>query len=397
MRLLALTIYGFARLDFTFERSGFLKTPVDPVVVEIDHYHLTVSTLPISLPEAAEKIGHPIWIHGGRITTVAPVGPIGVDIGSPIGLRALLSSDPVPIYHPTDFDFEAPDHVFPVVSGTSATLSLHRSGVRLWEERIVAGNTSSAIAGKVTLSAKKLGVYVSIDPDGSSRLILPHSAGSMYDAAAVVSTILLAGYLSLIVGFRGISDSAVSDDGCGELKTRSLLLLVDGPLAALGVILGASMTFDENEAWRYVRHWTLVAVTASGIGIVLIRRLWCAEVNSGFISDAERRLIEPALAVALQAPFKGQLGVLTQLISGIACSATCVRGTRLINTSTPIDILETLFRIAVVGWLSPILIRTSVMDAMESAKFLWTFPPALSISMVAALYQPRPASPKIRD
>ena len=407
MRLLALTIYGFARLDFTFERSNFEKVAVDSAVIEIDHYHLRVSEIPISLPEAAEKIGHALWIHGGRLTTVAPVGPIGtfvayssvrsltmaagVDIGSPIGLRARLSSDPVPIYHPIEFDFESPDHVFPVVSGTSATLSLHRGDTRLWEEAVVAGNTSAANVGKVILSAKKLGAYITISTDGESTLILPHSAGSMYDAAAVVSTLLLSGYLSLIVGFKGVSSLAVSDEGCNELKTRSLLLLVDGPLAALGVILGASMTFDENEAWRYVRHWTLVAITASGVGLVLVRRLWCAEKEAGFITDAERRLIEPALATALQAPFKGQLGVLTQLISGLACSATCVRGTRLISTSSPIDILETCFRLAVIGWLSPVLIRTSICDAMESAKFVWTFPPALCISIVAAMFQPTPA------
>jgi hypothetical protein len=78
MRLLALTIYGFARLDFTFERSNFEKVAVDPAVIEIDHYHLRVSEVPISLPEAAEKIGHALWIHGGRLTTVAPVGPIGM-------------------------------------------------------------------------------------------------------------------------------------------------------------------------------------------------------------------------------------------------------------------------------------------------------------------------------
>jgi hypothetical protein len=387
MRLLVLTIYGFAQLDFTFELDGYEKGPVDPVVVEIDHYHLSVSELPISLPEAAAGIGHPIWIHGNRMTTVSPVGPIGVDIGTPIGLRATLSSDPVTIYHPVEFDFEAADHVFPTVSGTVATLGLHRGSTRLWEEPIVAGNTSAAAVGKVILSAKKLGVYISVEPNGNSRVVLPHSSGSLYDAAAVVSTILLAGYLSLIVGFKGLSvDDAGSE--CGELKTRSLLLLVDGPLAALGVILGASLTYDESDTWRYFRHWTLVAVTASGVGIVLVRRLWCIEGSSGFISDAERRLIEPALAVALQAPFKGQLGTLTQLISGLACSATCVRGTRLISTESLIDIIETAFRLAVVGWLSPLLIRTSVMDAMESNRFLWTFPPALSISLVAAMFQP---------
>ena len=388
MRLLALTIYGFLQIDFTFEASGVKKSSIEPVVVEIDHYHLTVSEVPVSLPEAAAGIGHPIWIHRNRLTTVAPVGPIGVDIGTPIGLRATLSSDPVPIYHPVEFDFEASDHVFPVVSGTVATLGLHRGSTRLWEEPIVAGNTSASTIGKVVLSAKKLGVYISVDPDGSSKLILPHSAGSLYDAAAVVSTILLAVYLSLIVGFKGVSVEQAGRE-CGDLKTRSLLLLVDGPLAALGVILGASLTYDESDTWRYFRHWTLVAVTASGVGIVLIRRLWCIDTPTGFISDAERRLIEPALAVALQAPFKGQLGTLTQLISGLACSATCVRGARLISVETPIDILETAFRIAVVGWLSPLLIRTSVMDAMESNRFLWTFPPALSISLVAAMYQPR--------
>lgn len=381
MKLLALTIYGFARIDFTFESAGYTEEAVGPVVLEVDHYHATVTKLPVSLPELAHGIGHPVWIHAGRITTVAPVGPIGVNIGSPLGLRATLSSDPAVMYHGVTFDFEAEEHVFPVVSGTSGTLQLHRGNTRLWEDTVVAGNTSSAASAGVVLSVKRLGAYISIDPDGNSRLILPHSAGSLYDAAAVVSTILLSVYLSLIVGFRGLHATDAHDD----LRSRAVLLLVDAPLAALGVILGASMTFDENEAWRYVRHWTLVAVAAAGVGIVLIRRFRDENSSGGLIDDAERRLVEPALAVALQAPFKGQLGILAQLISGLACAATCVRGTRIISAGTLVGNLESAFRLTVVGWLSPVLIRTAVMDAMESRKFLWTFPPALAISLLVAM------------
>tara|TARA_B110000858_G_scaffold196399_1_gene255112 strand:- start:4476 stop:5651 length:1176 start_codon:yes stop_codon:yes gene_type:complete len=382
MRLLALTIYGFTWMNFTFESDGYSTQAIDPITVEVDHFHLSVTQLPISLPAAAAGIGHPVWAHSGRITTVAPVGPIGVDIGSPLGLRAVLSSDPVAIYHPVEFDFEAGDHVFPVISGTAATLSLHRGSSRLWTESVVAGNTSASTIGKVVLSTKRLGAYISVATDGDSRLILPHAAGSMYDAAAVISTVLLAGYLSLLVGFKHIA----VDGECRELRTRALLLLVDGPLAALGVILGASMTFDENAAWRYVRHWTLVAVASAGVGLVLIKRLRCHESSNILISDAERRLIEPSLAVALQAPFKGQLGILTQLIAGLACAATCVRGTKLISKGDWVVMLENAFRLLVVGWLSPVLIRTSIMDAMESSKFLWTFPPALAISLMVATH-----------
>lgn len=387
MRLLALTIYGFVPLNFTFEPDGYEEERIDPVVLEVDHYHATIMSLPVALPELAHEIGHPVWIHGGRITTVAPVGPIGVTIGSPLGLRATLSSDPTVIYHGVTFDFEADDHVFPVVSGTSATLQLHRGSTRLWEDAVIAGNTSTAGAGGVVLSVKRLGAYVSVDPDGESHIILPHSAGSLYDAAAVVSTILLSVYLSLIVGFKGLGRSGPDrdDPNADDLRARAVLLLVDAPLAALGVILGASLTFDESAAWRYVRHWTLVAVAAAGVGLVLLRRLSGSNLSGGLIDDAERRLVEPALAVALQAPFKGQLGVLAQLISGLACSATCVRGTQIISASGTLNKLESAFRLAVIGWLSPVLIRTAVMDAMESRRFLWTFPPALAISLLVAM------------
>lgn len=386
MRLQVLTIYGFAGVDFTFNNDSVPGTPLEPpVVVEVDHYHVNISSLPVSLPRLANKMDHPVWIHRGKITTVSPVGPVGISIGSPVGMTATLSSDPTTIYHGVKFDFESTEHVFPVVSGTAATLSLYRAGTRLWQDDIVAGNTSSSGAGDVVLSVNRLGAYISVDTDGEAQLILPHSAGSLYDAAAVVSTVLLSVYLSLIVGFRGMQSGDKPDGMAADLRTRSLLLLVDGPLAALGIVLGASLTYDESAAWRYIRHWTIVAVTGAGVLLVLVRRLLGDNRNDGFIDDAERRLVEPAIAVALQSPFTGQLGVLSQLIAGIACAATCVRGAKIISTTTLVDKLESAFRLAVIGWLSPILIRTAMMDAMESRRFLWTYPPALAISMLVAM------------
>ena len=95
-------------------------------------------------------------------------------------------------------------------------------------------------------------------------------------------------------------DTDIDTDG-----SKWLLLIVDGPLAALGP-LSAQPNLETSAAWRHLRYASFVAICTAGAIIVVVLRFLHAE--RGPIEEWERRLIEPAIVVALQVPFVGRLG-----------------------------------------------------------------------------------------
>ena len=295
MQLYALTAAGFSLLDFSLEPDP-AAVPVFPTVIEIDHHHVTITKVPVPLSDVAAAVKSPLWIHGGRVHTLPPVGPIGTDIGHPSGIECTLSSDAVEIHRPVIFNFTANEHAFP--GKVEATVTLIRDGGQIWKDNLVPGRPSE-VPGTVILSATALGAYLRVDTDGSAKIVLPHPTGSIYDAAAIMSTLLLAVYLALVAGTR--RDTDIDTDG-----SKWLLLIVDGPLAALGAIVGAAETFETSAAWRHLRYASFVAICTAGAIIVVVLRFLHAE--RGPIEEWERRLIEPAIVVALQVPFVGRLG-----------------------------------------------------------------------------------------
>ena len=294
MQLYALTAAGFALMDF-----GLVPDPaavaVPPTVIEVDHHHVTITEVPIALSDVAAAVGSPLWIHGGRLHTLPPIGPVGTDLGHPTGLKCTLSSDAVTVHRPVVFDFSAPAHQFP--NGVEATVALFRGTDPVWAADLTP--SESGVPGTVTLSATALGAYLTVGADGATRIILPHPTGSLYDAAAIMSTLLLGIYLALVAGTR--HDTDIDAD-----SSKWLLLIVDGPLAALGAIVGAAETFETSTAWRYLRYASFVGICGAGATIVVVLRFLQAE--RGPIEEWERRLIEPAIVVALQVPFVGRLG-----------------------------------------------------------------------------------------
>jgi hypothetical protein len=294
MQLYALTIAGFSLLDFSLGPDP-AAVPVYPTVIEVDHHHITVTEVPVALSDVAASIGSTLWIHGGRLHTLPPVGPIGTDIGHPTGIACTLSSDTVEIHRPVVFNFSSEAHAFP--GSVEATVTLLRDGAQIWKDDLTPSDDGTP--GTVTLSATALGAYLRVEPDGTARVVLPHPRGSLYDAAAIMSTLLLAIYLALVAGTR--RDRDIDSDG-----SKWLLLIVDGPVAALGAIAGAAETFETSAAWRHLRYASFVTVCAAGAAFVVAFRFYHAE--KGPIEEWERRLIEPAIVVALQVPFVGRLG-----------------------------------------------------------------------------------------
>ena len=71
-------------------------------------------------------------------------------------------------------------------------------------------------------------------------------------------------------------------------------------------IVGAAETFETSAAWRHFRYASFVSVCAVGAAVVAVSRF--SDAAHGPIEEWERRLIEPALVVALQVPFVGRLG-----------------------------------------------------------------------------------------
>jgi len=314
MQLYALTIAGFSLLDFSLGPDP-AAVPVYPTVIEVDHHHITVTEVPVALSDVAASIGSTLWIHGGRLHTLPPVGPIGTDIGHPTGIACTLSSDTVEIHRPVVFNFSSEAHAFP--GSVEATVTLLRDGAQIWKDDLTPSDDGTP--GTVTLSATALGAYLRVEPDGTARVVLPHPRGSLYDAAAIMSTLLLAIYLALVAGTR--FDTGAVYDESGKLvragrgarydsddeAAKWLLLIVDGPLAALGAIVGAPETFETSSAWRHFRYASFVGVCAVGAAVVAVNRF--ADAEHGPIEEWERRLIEPALVVALQVPFVGRLGI----------------------------------------------------------------------------------------
>lgn len=294
MQLQALTAAGFALLDFSIHPDPS-ATAVPPTVIEVDHHHVTITELPVALSEVAAAIGSPLWVHGGQLHTLPPIGPIGTDLGHPTGLVSTVSSDPVGVVRPVVFDFSADGHKFP--GEVEATVTLLRGSRHVWDADLVPAEPGTP--GIVTLSATALNAHLTVDTNGNPRIILPHPKGSLYDAAAIMSTLLLSIYLALVAGTR--HDTDIANNG-----TKWLLLIVDGPLAALGAIIGAAETFETSSAWRSLRYASFVGICGAGAAVVVLLRFMHAE--RGPIEEWERRLIEPAIVVALQVPFVGRLG-----------------------------------------------------------------------------------------
>ncbi len=174
-----------------------------------------------------------------------------------------------------------------------------------------------------------------------------------------------------------LGDSSVSTKEDKSPKPSELpwhLLALDGPLCALSVIF-ANGGHAGDIAWAYTRNTSVLIISAVGIGLALL--------ESQRDNKNRRRLVEPALITALQAPFSGRTGVLAQTLCGIAVAAVAVRDLK------PGDIkkIAGIFAISVVSWMSPLLIMVGVQDALQTANLGTNYPIALALSLaVAALF-----------
>lgn len=378
MRLQMLTAFGLATLDASFDPAAPALASISPIEIIVDHdTSTTITELPVRLPDIAAAAGHELWIHDGRVSPVPPVGPIGVDIGVPSGLFATLSSDPVTVYHPVVIDFEVAEHAFPLNAGTKAEVRLSRGPTEptLWDETIVATQVSNSSLGSVILSASKLGLYTRITASSSPAIVLPHDANSVHEVTAVLSTLLITTYLAIIAGYASNKKSSMLSSN----NLNWIIVALDGPVCAIGIIFSSAVSHEGSDAWNEMRRWSLIAISVAGIVLAVLP-------GTPKSSERERRLIEPALLVALQAPFVDRLGILAQLLAGIGASAVASRniarsGRKSISPSQIVDIA---FALAVSAWMGPLLVRTAVVEALQTTDWIPTFLPSLATTLATA-------------
>lgn len=376
MRLSVVSLFGAIDLDAVGSPSevGAEQELVDPLLFAVGAHTVRTTTIPVVLTEVADAVGHSLWYADGRLDAVPPVGPDGIGLGKSSDARFCTVRGHTNMRHPLRFDFESTQHVLPVAAGATATIDILKpgtSGTVVTSREILAGKLSNSSAAEVVLSARLLGITLRADPDGTTAVTIPHEHGSLREASSVATTVLIAAYLGIIAGSAKLEKSA---------DTISwTLLALDGPICALAVIF-ANSGHAGNAAFAAVRNYSIVCI--AGVGVAL--GLWESFTKYGSdISSAERRFLEPALLAALQAPFMGRTGTLAQLVAGLAITAVAVRDLDL-NIKGFNMWIEKLFAAAVVTWMSPLLINTAVMDALQTSSLTQTFPIALSVSLAVA-------------
>jgi len=384
MRLSVITLFGALDLDAVGMRSevGTEQVLAEPLLFSVGAHTVSTDTIPVVLSEVADAVGHSLWFADGKLDAVPPVGPDGIDLGNSNNKIFCTVRGHTNMRHPVKIDFESSQHILPVVAGATATIDILEpgsSGTVVTSRTIFAGKLSNNSAAEVVLSAKLLGITVRADPDGTTSITIPHEHGGLREASSVATTVLIAAYLGIIAG------SAKNFDQ--KDRPPWTLLALDGPVCALAVIF-ANSGHAGNAAFAAVRNYSIVGIAA--VGVVL--GLWTALLSTGEqtinsnrveISTKERRFLEPALLAALQAPFMGRAGTLTQTVAGLAVAAVAVRDLDL-NIKTSSAWIEKLFAAAVVTWMSPLLINTAVMDALQTSSLSQTFPIALSVSLAVA-------------
>lgn len=366
-----MTLFGAFALDATPTPQS-TSALVEPLVFAVGSHNVVTDSIPVALTDISAAIDHSVWFNNGYLEAVPPVGPDGISLGISTKPQFCHIKGHTNLRHPVVFDFDATSHILPITAGTSATIEFLGDSTKVIASRsIKAGKSSNSSTAEVVIAASLLGVSIRADPDGTATLMLEHDHGSLREAAMVATTVLIAAYLSILAGkFRRTTLEK-------SPTTRLLpwhLLALDGPLCALSVIF-SNGGHAGDIAWAYTRNTSILVISAAGIALALL-----AQEKENV---QQRRLLEPALITALQAPFAGRTGILAQTLCGIAISAVAVRdlGKQDIKTT------DSLFALSVVLWMSPLLIMVGVQDALQTAKQSTNYPIALALSLaIAALF-----------
>lgn len=384
MKVNVVTLFGL----LTFDAAGTPTTTTqyfdEPLLFSVGRQMVSTDSVPIVLTDVASAIGHSIWYNKQSMSVVPPAGPDGISLGS-VGekLECIIDKQ----IHPLKIDFDLNEHILPITAGTDAVVGIFEPGSRTTvavSRTIFAGKLSNTTTSEVILSANLLGIMIRANPDGSTDLSVGHDHGGIHEVSSVATSILIAAYLGLIAGKArkerlsgGGAPGRIIQAGTADgEKTSWQMLALDGPICALAVIFSNGSKVGGDAVFK---NWSIIIICAIGAVLGLF------ETQN---VTTKRRFLEPSLIAALQAPFSGRTGILAQAIAGLVVSAIAVRDLKIIRTKiedTKTFILERLFAITVVVWLSPLLLNLAVEDALQTTNMSMTFPVSLSISLAAAV------------
>lgn len=384
MKVNVVTLFGL----LTFDAAGTPTTTTqyfdEPLLFSVGRQMVSTDSVPIVLTDVASAIGHSIWYNKQSMSVVPPAGPDGISLGS-VGekLECIIDKQ----IHPLKIDFDLNEHILPITAGTDAVVGIFEPGSRTTvavSRTIFAGKLSNTTTSEVILSANLLGIMIRANPDGSTDLSVGHDHGGIHEVSSVATSILIAAYLGLIAGKArkerlsggGVPGRIIQAGTADSEKTSWQMLALDGPICALAVIFSNGSKVGGDAVFK---NWSIIIICAIGAVLGLF------ETQS---VTTKRRFLEPSLIAALQAPFSGRTGILAQAIAGLVVSAIAVRDLKIIRTKiedTKTFILERLFAITVVVWLSPLLLNLAVEDALQTTSMSMTFPVSLSISLAAAV------------
>ena len=378
MKLRLMTIFG----QMTFDAVGKTQPPVetfDPIMFGVGRQMAAVDSIPIALTDIASAIGHPIWYNKETVSVVPPAGPDGISLGEIGQTLSCTIEKHTNMIHPLRIDFEAVEHVLPIMAGSVADVNIYEPGSTstvVTSRTIFAGRLSNTTASEVVLSAKLLGIIIRANPDGSTDVAIGRDHGGVHEVSSVATTVLIAGYLGLIAGYAKVGRSEQS----GEVQWSWTMLALDGPICALAVIFSNGSKIGGEAVFK---NLSIVIISAIGIGL----GFFFSTRSKAQRESAERRFLEPALVAALQAPFSGRTGILAQAVAGMVVSAIAVRNLDLIKASEDNVkfIVERVFALAVVTWMSPLLLNLAVEDSLQTTNTMMTYPVSLSISLVVAM------------
>lgn len=384
MKVNVVTLFGL----LTFDAAGTPTTTTqyfdEPLLFSVGRQMVSTDSVPIVLTDVASAIGHSIWYNKQSMSVVPPAGPDGISLGS-VGekLECIIDKQ----IHPLKIDFDLNEHILPITAGTDAVVGIFEPGSRTTvavSRTIFAGKLSNTTTSEVILSANLLGIMIRANPDGSTDLSVGHDHGGIHEVSSVATSILIAAYLGLIAGKArkervsggGAPGRIIQAGSADGERTSWQMLALDGPICALAVIFSNGSKVGGDAVFK---NWSIIIICAIGAVLGLFG-------NQNVTT--KRRFLEPSLIAALQAPFSGRTGILAQAIAGLVVSAIAVRDLKIIKTKIEdikTFILERLFAITVVVWLSPLLLNLAVEDALQTTNMSMTFPVSLSISLAAAV------------
>lgn len=378
MKLRLMTIFG----QMTFDAVGKTQLPVqtfDPIMFGVGRQMAAVDSIPIALTDIASAIGHPIWYNKETVSVVPPAGPDGISLGEIGQTLSCTIERHTNMIHPLRIDFEAVEHVLPIMAGSVADVNIYEPGSTstvVTSRTIFAGRLSNTTASEVVLSAKLLGIMIRANPDGSTDVTIGRDHGGVHEVSSVATTVLIAGYLGLIAGYA----KARRSDQTTNVQWSWTMLALDGPICALAVIFSNGSKIGGEAVFK---NLSIVIISAIGIGL----GFFFSTRSNARRESTERRFLEPALVAALQAPFAGRTGILAQAVAGMVVSAIAVRNLDLIKAGEDNVkfIVERVFALAVVTWMSPLLLNLAVEDSLQTTNTMMTYPVSLSISLVVAM------------